>query len=168
MPLSRAISVLEFGRFVILSGCSPRYPSNSGCGTQPDPHGALAVALTALGFTGRFWETFGRYGGAEEPGYLVSLPREGAAEVNALMRLAREFGQECILHVADHRASFWYVNGPLCHPSDNGPQYLGPEGDGFSYLPCTLPPLGNDNYTRVDLNGKPLYFAFDVPAGAEC
>lgn len=151
------MTTLPYQRFAILSGCNPRHPVRFNPG--PDPHGALAASLIRDGFNGRMVETHGRYGGAEEPGFMVEV--RTAEELRALMTLARAFGQESILYSERHDGEplscFMFTNG-------DGPCSSGAERRGFAYGPSYLPPEGGDNYTaaRFDPGSLTCYFTLNV------
>lgn len=147
---------LKHGHFVILSGEAPRY-ATGGLGYVPGADG-MATALVLAGFAPV--PVRGRYGGTVENAYLVRV-RSAEDEV-ILVVLARSFGQESILHGEGGRYCFAYVNGPQCRPSPVGPLFVGPEGEGFSYGPSAVPPEGDDNYSRMTLDGYPAYFTFNV------
>lgn len=149
------MTTLPYQRFAIISGCNPRHPVRFNPG--PDVHGALEASLVRDGFNGRMVETFGRYGGQTEPGFMVEV--RTAEELRALMALARAFGQESILYSENHEGEplsvFMFTNG-------GGPCSSGPEGRGFVYGPSTVPPEGDDNYSKIQVDGRTWHFTLNV------
>ena len=130
--------------------------------------GFLPEGTPNPGRLSRFTETSGRYGGQDEPGYMVET--RTTEDRRALVRLARAFGQESVLFVQDGHARFWYVNGPGTVDNETGwgPLKVGHEGHGFTYGPSVKPPEGGDNFSVIhvrvteDALPIPVYFTYAV------
>jgi hypothetical protein len=142
---------LTSGPFHIISaGRNGNNPRHEGIDPKEfaERHKQLGEDLTKGGY--KFVELKGKYGGLEEPSYMVVAPEDHA---HVIRTLGYKYGQESVIHSHKGHNDLAFVSGPASNTSH--------KGTGFQYLPDA-----DDNYSEyTDPAGKKVKFALNLDFG---